>query len=59
VEHTDTLFGEREREREEGSGDVVRDATFGEGGIRNYISGFEGSQALPAPPGRGNAYDRN
>jgi hypothetical protein len=29
-------------------------------GVRNYISGFEGSQAVLArPPGRGNAYDRN
>jgi hypothetical protein len=30
------------------------------GGGRNYISGFEGSQAVPAcPSGRGNAYDCN
>jgi hypothetical protein len=29
-------------------------------GVRSYISGFEGSQAVPArPSGRGNAYDRN
>jgi hypothetical protein len=29
-------------------------------GARNYISGFEGSQAVPAcPPGIGNAYCRN
>jgi hypothetical protein len=27
---------------------------------RNYISGFEGSQVVPAhPSGRGDAYDRN
>jgi hypothetical protein len=37
---------------------VVRDITFG-GGARNYITGFEGSQAVPAcPSGIGNAYDR-
>jgi hypothetical protein len=36
---------------------VVRDTTFGVG-ARNYISGFEGSQAVPAcPAGIGNAYD--
>jgi hypothetical protein len=30
------------------------------GGARNYISGFEGSQAVPARPSRrGNAYVRN
>jgi hypothetical protein len=45
---------EREREEEE-SGEVVRDTTFW-GGARNYISGFEGSQAMPArPSGRMNA----
>jgi hypothetical protein len=49
---------EREREKKE-SGEVVRDTTFGEG-VRNYISGFEGSQAVPARlSGRGTAYDRN
>jgi hypothetical protein len=50
---------EREREREDKeSGEVVRDTTFGEG-ARNYISGFVGSQAVPArPSGRSNAYDR-
>jgi hypothetical protein len=37
---------------------VVRDTTFGVG-TRNYLSGFEGSQAVPAcPSGIGNAYDR-
>jgi hypothetical protein len=37
---------------------VVRDTTFGVG-ARNCISGFEGSQAVPAcPSGIGNAYDR-
>jgi hypothetical protein len=36
---------------------VVRGTTFGVG-ARNYISGFEGSQAVPAyPSGIGNAYD--
>jgi hypothetical protein len=36
----------------------VRDITFG--GARNYISGFEGSQTVPAcPSGRGNTHDRN
>jgi hypothetical protein len=50
---------ERERERERESGEVVRDTTFG-GGERNYISGFEGSQAAPTrPSGRGIKYDRN
>jgi hypothetical protein len=51
---------ERGGEREEKeSGEVVRDTTFGVGGARNYISGFESSQAVPArPSGRGNAYDR-
>jgi hypothetical protein len=33
---------------------------MGGGGTRNYISGFEGSQAVPAcPSGIGNAYYRN
>jgi hypothetical protein len=37
---------------------VVRDTTFGVG-ARNCISGFEGSQEVPAcPSGIGNAYDR-
>jgi hypothetical protein len=37
----------------------VRDTTLG-GGTRNYISGFEGSQAVSAcPPGIGNSYDWN
>jgi hypothetical protein len=37
---------------------VVRNTTFVTG-ERNYISGFEGSQAVPAcPSGTGNAYDR-
>jgi hypothetical protein len=39
----------------------VRDITFwGSDKEINYISGFEGSQAVPARPyGRGSAYDRN
>jgi hypothetical protein len=46
---------ERERERK---WVVVRDTTFGVG-ARNYFSGFEGSQAVPAcPSGIGNACDR-
>jgi hypothetical protein len=46
----------KERERRERKWDTLR---FGEG-ARNYISGFEGSQAVSAcPSGRGNAYDRN
>jgi hypothetical protein len=37
----------------------VRDTIWG-GGARNHISGFEGSQAVPAcPSGIGNAYYRN
>jgi hypothetical protein len=41
------------REEEEESGEVVRDTTFG-GGVRNNISGFEGSQAvLTRQSGRG------
>jgi hypothetical protein len=49
------LRRERERERK---WVVVRDTTFGVG-ARNYISGLEGSQAVPAcPSGIGNAYDR-
>jgi hypothetical protein len=47
---------ERERERRDqkvGWG-VVRDTTVLEGGSRNKIGGFEGSQAVPASPsGRG------
>jgi hypothetical protein len=38
----------------------MRLTTFGGGGVRNYtrISGFEGSQAVPAcPSGTRNAYD--
>jgi hypothetical protein len=47
----------KERDEKE-RGEVVRDTTFG--GARNYISGFEGSQAMPARPSvRGNAHDRN
>jgi hypothetical protein len=47
----------KERERENGK--ILRDTTFG-GKERNYISGFEGSQAVPArPSGRSNAYDLN
>jgi hypothetical protein len=29
------------------------------GGVRNYIFGFEGSQAVPARHDRGNAHDWN
>jgi hypothetical protein len=47
--YNQTALGERERER---------DITWG--GARNYISGFEGSQAVPAcPSGIGKAYYRN
>jgi hypothetical protein len=57
TEHTNTLCGERERKK---VGEVVRDTTLGEGGARNYIFGFQGSQAVPAcPSGIGNAYYRN
>jgi hypothetical protein len=49
---------ERERERERNWGEVVRDTILG--GVRNYISGFEGSQAVPAcSSGIGKAYYRN
>jgi hypothetical protein len=56
-----TVQREREREGEERNGEVVRDTTFGGSKKeRNCISGFEGSQAVPArPSGRGSAYDRN
>jgi hypothetical protein len=38
----------------------VSETIFGWGGVRNYISCFEGSQAVPARPSdRGIAYDRN
>jgi hypothetical protein len=38
--------------------EVVRDNIFL--GEEDYISGFEGSQAVPAgPSGRGNEYERN
>jgi hypothetical protein len=37
---------------------VVRDKTWGR--RRNYITGFEGSQAVPAcPSGISNAYNQN
>jgi hypothetical protein len=46
---------EEEREKVGGS---ERHYIWG-GGARNYISGFEGSQAVSAcPSGIGNAYDR-
>jgi hypothetical protein len=46
---------ERERERERNWGEVLRDTILG--GVRSYISGFEGSQAVPVcPSGTGNAY---
>jgi hypothetical protein len=51
-----TLTEDREKKE---SCDVVRGTIF-EGGVRNCISGFEGSQAVPVcPSGRGTAYDRN
>jgi hypothetical protein len=57
----DEWRGEEKREEkriEDKSWEVFRDTTFM--GVRKYISGFEGSQAVPArPPRRGNAYDRN
>jgi hypothetical protein len=50
----------REEKRREESWEVVRDNIYGGKKLRNYISGFEGSQAVPArPPRRGSAYDRN
>jgi hypothetical protein len=51
--HCNCKVIQRERERK---WVVVRDTTFwGWGGARNYISGFEGSQAVPAcPSGIGN-----
>jgi hypothetical protein len=51
----------KEEEEEERSGEVVRDTTFGwSRKERIYISGFEGSQAVPARPyGRSSAYDQN
>jgi hypothetical protein len=59
------VFGreiKREREREtkrSGEGVVVKDAKLGRG-ERNYISGFEGSQAVPACPScTRNTYVRN
>jgi hypothetical protein len=47
-----------ERER---IGEVVKDTTFRvRKKERTYISGFEGSQAVPArPSGRGSALNRN
>jgi hypothetical protein len=52
---------EKREEEEERSGEVVRDITFGGNKKeRIYISGFEGSQAVPARPSvRGSAYCRN
>jgi hypothetical protein len=40
----------RERRRRESGGGVVRDTTVLEGGDRNKICGFEGSQTLSASP---------
>jgi hypothetical protein len=58
TEHTNTQCGQREREREKRELVVVRDTTFGVG-ARNYFSGFEGSQAVPAClSGIDNACDR-
>jgi hypothetical protein len=53
------LSPEPYREREERSGEVVRDTTFGESKKeRIYIFGFEGSQAVPTrPSGRGSAFN--
>jgi hypothetical protein len=49
-------FQERERKKE--NGEVVTDTAFL--GVRNYISGFQGSQVVPVRLcGRGNAYNRN
>jgi hypothetical protein len=48
-----------ERATKESGGGSDRHS-IGGGGTRNYISGFEGSQAVPAcPSGIGNAYYRN
>jgi hypothetical protein len=54
---TTRVSKERERERDEKSGEVVRETTFGGNKKeRIYISGFEGSQAVPArPSGTGRA----
>jgi hypothetical protein len=41
------LIKKRERKKIN-SGEVVRHTSFGGGGERNYISGFEGSQVVPA-----------
>jgi hypothetical protein len=49
--------GEEKRREEKRREEVVRYTTFGD--TRNCISGFEGSQAVPArPSGKGNAYNR-
>jgi hypothetical protein len=54
------ISGKRRERRERKWGEVVRDTALGRGGTINYISGFEGSQAVPAcPSGIGNAYYRN
>jgi hypothetical protein len=51
-----STVGEREREQKVGGVVVVRDSTVLEGGNRNRIWQFEGSQAVPASPsGRGEA----
>jgi hypothetical protein len=39
----------KERKNKRDSGEVERDNTF-VGVVRNYITGFEGSQAVPARP---------
>ena len=58
--HSLLLERDRKRVREDRKlGVVVRETTFW-GWARNYICGFERSQAVPAcPSGRDNAYDRN
>jgi hypothetical protein len=52
-----TKLNQRERERRKLGGS---ERPYIWGGGRNYISGLEGSQAVPAcPSGIGNTYDRN
>jgi hypothetical protein len=52
-----TKLSEERKRKEKEVGEVVRDTTVGGGGVWNYITGFEGSQAVPAcPSGIGSAY---
>jgi hypothetical protein len=55
------VLGGRERERRERKwGHSEKYYILGGGGTRKYISGLEGSQAVPTrPSGKGNACDRN